>query len=250
MSINLTPPPVRLVQGCFDESGKLADSEFVAFGGCVAPENAFEAFLPKWRERLHADKLSYTSMKDAIHFRGPFEDWGRDIKRRDTLLFDLAQLLSDAPIMRVASPMTTAEFRALPETQRKRFGNDIVYCGFEACIQGMLNQGTNLALHIACDLSEEYAKKCLTLFNKLRARNEVIKSRCFAITFADDTQHLGLQAADMVAFCARAEKLAPTKPQESIIERIIDLFRSQRTEVGTFLYRADGPGLGYGELEM
>jgi hypothetical protein len=189
-------------------------------------------------------------MKDAIHFHGPFVNWKRDVQRRDALLFDLAELLSKAPIMRVASPMTTADFKALPDTQRKKLGNNIAYCGFEACIQGMLNQGPNLALHIACDLSEEYAKQCLTLFNKIRVRNEDIKSRCFAITFADDKQHLGLQVADMVAYCARAETLAPTTAPELIIERIIELFRSQRTEVGTLLYRADGPGLGYGELEM
>jgi hypothetical protein len=135
---------------------------------------------------------------------------------------------------------------AMPHTLRERFWHDVQYCGFEACISGALHQSANAVLHVTCDLSEEYARNCVTLFNKLRARDVMIKARCFALTFAEDERHAGLQAADMIAYCSRAEH-TEREPQP-IVQQIIEILRTKDRKVGALVYRADGDGPGSGEL--
>jgi hypothetical protein len=205
----LQMPNIRptLWQAFFDESGKLQDpkNEIVVFGGLAGPSNSAVVFEQKWEACIHHNHLSCTSMKDAIHFQGPYEAWKDNPTKRDDVLRQLAQLLADSDLFMVSSPMTSAEFKSLPQETRKKLWNDPQYCGFEACLMGVLAQRNDSVMHVACDLSEEYSEKCITLFNKLRKRNQIIKARCFAITFADDKRSSGLQAADMIAYCSRAD---------------------------------------------
>ena len=246
---DLTPPPPVLWEASFDESGKLADSEIVVFGGCMGPREAVEDFGTKWVERLRRDGLQYTSMKEAIHFQGPYVDWKANTDKRDAVLRDLAKLLGDSSLLMMSSPITTSEFKALPSHQQKKLGNDPQYCGFEACIVSTLSQAPNLVLHAVCDLSEQYAERCITLFNTLRKRNETVKARCFALTFADDTRHSGLQAADMIAYCSRADHQRSTKTPVPIVEEIIGILNSHGGNTNWFVWKAGSEGLGHGEIE-
>jgi uncharacterized protein DUF3800 len=131
----------------------------------------------------------------------------------------------------------------------EELGNDLQYCGLETCIRGALAHFTDSALHTICDLSEQYAQTCVALFNKLRAKSAECKARCIAITFADDTQTPGLQAADMVAYCARANAVRSTIAVEPIVDKIIALFEDAESERKYFVYRVGGAGLGHGEFE-
>ena len=168
---NFTIPLVA----CFDESGKLADSKVVAFAGCVGYPSAWADLASAWIKRLSDDGLSRTSMKEALHFKGQFSSWNKDVKRRDALLTDLAGLIHNAPLVRAFSVMTTGEFKALPERDKLRLGGDLHYVGFESCVRGILNEDPSMRLHIACDLSEEYSVKILKLFHKLRLRSDLPK---------------------------------------------------------------------------
>ena len=76
----------------FDESGKLADSEIVAFGGLVGLMSEVAKFGGGWNERLRQDGLDQISMKDAINWKEQFSSWSNTPERRDTLLYDLASL--------------------------------------------------------------------------------------------------------------------------------------------------------------
>jgi hypothetical protein len=234
--------------GFFDESGKLSSSEIVVFGGFVALGNSLMEFGPKWTNRLQQDGLSYISMKEAVNWRGPFESWSNLPERRDRLLADLASLVCAAPLMRMASYMTTAKFKALPEPDRKIYG-DPQYCCFEACILGCLQGRSDFSLNITCDLSEEYSEKCVKLFHKLRARNPVIRARCPGISFLDDRSFMALQVADMIAYCARAERLPDRSRELPVVSRLIELFASQDRQYGELNYRVGSMGLGYGEIE-
>ncbi len=238
-----------LFQGCFDESGKLADSEIVAFGGCIGTYDQFHALGVKWEKRLGDDGLPYTSMKDAMHARGPYIGWKNFTGKRDAILRDFARMIVESRMLMMSSPMTSSEFKTLPALQRQKLGNDIYYCGFEAVVMGTLHHAPNLVLHVICDLSEEYSEKCIKLFNKLRQKNESVKARCFGISFADDERHSGLQAADMIAYCSRADSLRFLRPPEPIVEEIIAILSEGGTELDSYLFRADSDGLGHGELE-
>src|ERR1035437_1760672 len=239
-------PPTRLVMACFDESGKLHDSDIVAFGGCVGSPDYIDQFSTQWAERLRRDGLAYTSMKDAMHFHGPYSRWDGNETKRDAVLRDLTAMIADSELLMISSPMTSAQFKALPPEQRRRLWNDPQYCGFEACIAGILKDSQDTALHVVCDLSEQYSEKCITLFNKLRSRNRVVKERCFGISFADDEHHAGLQAADLIAYCARADHQRAARPPEPIVDALISTLTSHGGEGGWFVYRADGAGIGHG----
>jgi hypothetical protein len=233
----------------FDESGKLANSEVVAFGGCVGPTNATAEFSHDWEAFLVHNGLMYTSMKDAMHFRGPYLGWKDNPGKRDAVLRGLAQLLADSKLLMIATPMTTAEFKALPQSQRDKFWNDVEYAGLEACTISVLSQSPRIFVNAICDLSEEYSEKCVKLFHKLRARDEVIKTRCVAITFADDTRTSGLQAADMIVYCARANHQRSTIPPDPLIDELVSILASHGTSENSFVWRAEGKGLAHGEIE-
>ena len=185
---------------CMDESGKLADSRTVALAGVALTQDGLEEFRQKWIARLNADGITHFSMKEAIHFRGPFSDWRDEPEstlKRDKLLRDLAGIVSDKPVC-FACAHSAADFKTLPQEQRKRLGNDIHYTAFEGCFQAIAGLFPHAALHIICDLSEEYAEGCVRLFHKLRNKNASAKMRCVGISFFDDSRFAGLQAADLV----------------------------------------------------
>lgn len=70
------------------------------------------------------------------------------------------------------------------------------------------------------------------------------------LAFADDEVHAGLQIADMIAYCSRADAIRSVKTPDPIVEELIALFSSQDIEVGAVSYRLGGIGLGHGELEI
>jgi hypothetical protein len=233
----------------FDESGKLANTEVVAFGGCVGPMDATAEFSRGWEAFLVKNGLMYTSMKDAMHFRGPYLGWKDNPSKRDDVLRGLARFLADSRLFMIATPMTTAEFKGLPQAQREKFWNDVEYAGLEACIIGVLSQSPRIFVNAICDLSEEYSEKCIKLFHKLRARDEVIKTRCVAITFADDKRTSGLQAADMIAYCSRANHQRSKIPPDPLIDELVSILASHGTSEDLFAWKADGKGLAHGEIE-
>jgi hypothetical protein len=238
-----------LWEACFDESGKLQLSDIVSFGGCAGPREAMTEFCGLWERCIKQAGLSYTSMKDAMRFEGPYSGWKDNILKRDQLLTDLAKLLLKSELVMISAPMATAEFKALPAQEQESLWNDVEYCGFEACTTGILEMAPNLALHVICDLSEQYAPTCVDLFNKLRTRNEHVKAQCFAITFADDKRHAGLQAADMIAYCSRADYLRSARTPDPIVQDLLDILSVRGNSTHWFVWKAGGKGIGHGQTE-
>jgi hypothetical protein len=227
----------ELLVPCIDESGKLADSRTVALAGCANTQDGWEAFRQEWIVRLRADGISHFSMKEAMHFRGPFSDWHGELDRthkRDKLLRDLAKLIGEKTFRFACAP-SAADFNTLPAEQRKRLGNDVHYAGFEGCFEAVVGQYPHAALHIICDLSEEYSERCVKLFHKLRNKNASAKMRCFGISFLDDERHAGLQAADLIAYCVRATHCGAAT--EAIVQNLHEMLLG-KAKRGGVLYRA------------
>ena len=250
---NITINPT-IVHGCFDESGKWVDSAGVfVFAGIVIFQSALSDLTIKWEARLKADGLSHTSMKEAMHFHGPYKHLKQSPELRDSVIRDLAQLIFAAPSLRVATPMemtTLDAFRKLPQADQKKLGNDPYYAGFESCIIGALHSRSDILIHIVCDLAEQYSEKCVAAFHKMRRMRQLIKERCVGIAFADDEKHAGLQAADLIAYCARAAVLAASGTEPApIVREVIELFNTQDQSAHSVLYRLEGMGLGDGEFE-
>ena len=234
----------------FDESGKFADCEVVALAGIVGTSVPLGQFAYSWNTRLQRDGLEHVSMKDALHLNDDFHRWRDSPERRDTLLLDLASIIHASPLMRTGAYVTSAEFKALSQSERKLYMGDPQYCCLETCVLGILAGRDDFSLNIACDLSEQYSEKCVALFHKLRSRNPVVKSRCFGISFLDDRYNPPLQAADMIAYCSRAERLEDRSGEQPIVTRLIDMFASQDRRLGKLTYRVGSLGLGDSEFEL
>ena len=90
-------------------------------------------------------------------------------------------------------------------------------------------------------------RSCL---HKMRRLRPDIKARCVGIAFADDENHAGLQAADLIAYCARAEVLAKNDNEPApIVREVIEMFNAQDQSEHAVVYRVEGKGLGDGEFE-
>lgn len=242
--------PNRLVIAYFDETKKLQDpGKSVVFGGCAASSQDWEEFTVRWGIALAGTGITTVKTSAALAFRDDFYGWREREKERDELLFRLAILIHDAPILKVTCPMLAGDFESLPLEQRKKL-KDQQYCGFEICVRCIVDSylATD-AFHIACDLTEDYAQGCLSLFNLLRLRRPDFKRRLLAISFGDDTYIAALQAADIVAYCSRAKAEWARFGQEpqNIIQRIIELFSSRGTSQKYFVYRAGSDGVGCAE---
>jgi hypothetical protein len=237
------------VNACFDESGKLADTAHVAFAGCVATESDWRGISRRWNEILGTKGLKSTSMKDAIHFHKSFEGWQDRVQERDDLLVSLAKMLQRDVGFHGACPINCAQFKALPDKHKKKLKNP-QYCGFEATVTLALDWlRPDMKLHVFCDSSDEYAKECIGLYNLLRNNNRVAKEKCIAITFAEDEHFPPLQAADMLAYCVRADASRDVVAPDPIVDRLLRIFTGDGNGIYGFAYDSAGAGLGHGIRE-
>ncbi|HWQ52441.1 MAG TPA: DUF3800 domain-containing protein [Bryobacteraceae bacterium] len=247
-----TPHPTRLVIAYFDETKKLQDAgKSVVFAGCAAHDEHWGEFNRRWGAVLAGTGITTVKLSAALAYRDDFYSWKARERERDQLLFRLASVIHESPLMKIACPILAGEFESLPDIQRKKL-RDPQYCGFELCVRGTVDaHGPSDAFQIVCDLTENYAQGCLTLFNLLRLREPDLKHRLLGIGFADDKYIAGLQAADMIAYCARAEaeqerfglEVAP------VVRDMMEMFKDRGEQQSYFLYRAGSAGIGYAERD-
>ena len=211
-----------------DESGKLDNTEDVVFGGCMSENGESHRFGEKWNARLDESKIDSLHMRDAMRLGGDFRGW-KDSDRDDYCANSRHWPHGAIPIpMLVAAPMTSTEFRAMPQANQKQL-KILCYLRFRGLCTGGREfhpQGEPHSLQIVCDLSEEYSIEVLRLFHRLRRRNEEIKRRCHALFFADDRYIPVLQLADMFAYVCRA--FHSGNPPEVVLD-IIEIITGNRT---------------------
>jgi Protein of unknown function (DUF3800) len=231
----------------FDESGKLADTKVVAFAGCIAGYPEWEVMGNKWMALIRG-KVAYVSMKDAIHFTGPFEGWRNRVDERDALLEQLAELAIDHISYWIPFVMTEDDFNRLPQSQRKQFKSPS-YMGFEACVRAIADHNKNQQFVVIYDSSEEYSALCLKMYHRMRRQNPNVKEHCASITFAEDQRLPPLQLADMMAYCSRANTLKDRQPIPPIVERLYSILNKYEC-VGRYdlVYRHEDD-LGEGSIE-
>jgi hypothetical protein len=248
------PTEMRLTVACFDESGKYRDSEKVfAFAGIQTFPDALRDFTTAWEACLEEAKLDYTSMKEAMHLTGPYKQYRERHSERDAIIKRLAKLVVNAPMRQIASPLDSTvveQFNALPPEEKKKLGGEPYYAAFETCLIGCLQDRTDTAVHVICDIADEYSAKCVTAFQKIRSARADYASRCVGICFKDDKKCPGLQAADMVAYCHRQDVLHNTqgKVLHPLVAEIFSWFGLRDQSEQAVGYLVGGIGLGGGEI--
>jgi hypothetical protein len=226
--VGLNMPPLIVTMGFFDESGKLKDSEITVFAGVLLRTES--TLYQEWHAALQKFGIPFVSMKELMHMEGPFCDWHNSQdgeQRRELLVQELTRIVMEPGVMRVSCRIASKDFNSLPERTRKLLGRDPHYASFEACIRSCLEACLDIQLHITCDLYDQYSESCVKLFHKVRMLRPDIKARTSGICFSDDEVCLGLQAADLVAYCARADAGRNAKTPHPVIEQAISTFATQ-----------------------
>lgn len=239
----------RLIVTYFDETKKLQDAgTSVVFGGCAAEVEYWDEFIKRWSIALGDSGIRCVKMSAAMAYKDDFYGWRERQTDRDDLLFKLATIIQDAPILKVTCPLLAGDFESLPESQRKKL-KDPQYCGFEICVRRVMESYPNDVFQIGCDLTENYAEECIHLFNLIRTKEPDLRKRLIGICFGDDAAYAPLQAADMIAYCARAiaERERFGQEVQPIVQKISKLFESGDVKHGYYVYKAGSQGLGFAE---
>jgi hypothetical protein len=246
---------MAIFQAYFDESGKLADKEFVVFAACVATIADWESFSIKWTEML--GDIGYVHMTEAVRCEGEFKRFRGKESDRDDLLVALAELAVARYAFSVHIPVKSATFKELPanlQTQLK----DPVYCGFEGLLRNLLESASRIqatsgikyshGFQLYADASTDYSVQILKLYHRVKSVEQDARERFQSITFAEDEHFPPLQAADMLAYCRRCEE--SNDAWRPVVKKLLDVF-NRNGSLGNMelVYKADCRGLGHGFLD-
>jgi hypothetical protein len=244
---NLPQEVTMVLQGWFDESGKLADSEWVVFAGLLAKPVSWERFAREWSMRLRREKIPFLHTTDAMNFRGKFTRW--DAKRRDQLLVDLAHIVREYVSKLIVVPVSTAIFRINPIAVQEL--RNPQYAAFEACMLDLVRwcKVNGDQLHIICDDEEQLAMGCYRLLNKLRIRHADVRKTIAGICFQQEDNFPPLQAADMLSHLARRDaQSGSSRPDEPAHLAFKILTEGPGEYHHQFQYDLSKGGLAYGKI--
>ena len=161
-----------------DESGKFPDHRVVSFCAAVSYAEEWTRLERLWQAKVKDSDLSYLKMAEALSFKKAFENWMLKLSQqdrvnlRDTLIDYLAKQVGKYIKGYMSSPITKADFDALPSERRLAL-RDPVFMAFEATMRSIRpllesRELRNDGVHIVYDSSKEYSPKCLSMYHDLR----------------------------------------------------------------------------------
>ncbi len=194
---------MAILHACFDESGKLADSQYVVFGGYVSHVIHWEHFSHAWLRALRRHHMKHLHMHDVMRSKS-------DPTKRDAMLLEFANIINQHTLMATVCPISVNNFKALSAKEKGKLV-DPQYVAFETCMRGILRylepDMPSETIGVICDDTEQFAMGCYKLMTKLKARHPEMRKRFISLCFADDEEYPPLQAADMWVYTNYQEML-------------------------------------------
>jgi hypothetical protein len=234
-----TPQKLRLMTiqpfAFFDDSGKWHDRDFVCLCGYLSDENNWNRLIAQWLPLLKKHELSSIHM---ANFYTTAKGKGWDQARIDSVLSEFAAVIRENVMVGFAVGMDAAHYRALPKEFKHGISTPDI-----ACLQRMLklirnklvSVNYNGKICVTIDEEEGSAIKMYQDILKLRKANPDLGQYIGAVSFADDTFIVPLQAADMLAnltyryLCT--ESVSPG-PEDDMPEPLKSLIISPHTGEG------------------
>ena len=184
-----------------DESGKFQDENFICLCAYLSSGKKWDEFQGKWeglRSNLHLP---------AVHLSTFYRDCkrlGHDEAHSTRLLEQFLDIIKQTISIRFAVALDAMYYRGMPPAAKRGFGDPGV-----ACLQRLLRlirdrfRDISTRLSITIDEDEVYAIGFYKTISRLRRADKELGRIIGAITFADDTFALPLQAADIVGGLTR-----------------------------------------------
>jgi len=226
--VTITKADLDLANYVFaDESGKFQDKDFICLCGYLSSGARWDSFTARWHDLLRKFGL------EAIHMKVFYSDCaklGMNETQATNALEDFIDVIRDTISVGFAVGLDASYYRSMPSSAKAGLGDPGV-----ACLQRLLhlvrdrfrNQGYKERISLTLDEDETYAMKFYSVIGRLRRKDHQLGSLVGAVSFADDTFILPLQAADILAnlttrwFRDRAAGVAREDEPPLLLQRLL-----------------------------
>jgi hypothetical protein len=211
-----------------DESGKLAQSDYVSFCGYLGHNSEWERVSLEWNNLRLAWDVPPLHMRCIMSPERPrCDEWGR-VKRkwgsawedkRDRMLLEFSAAILHSTVVCAGSVVDSSHFRSMPDSQFKREMRDPLFLGFYTMLMESLDKvdriSSSLSIGLVIDDDQQYGMDCYALLNSLKEGFPRVRERIRAMTLANDAEYPGLQMADMISYEARSRMVERLKAKDS-----------------------------------
>jgi Protein of unknown function (DUF3800) len=193
-----------------DETGHSKDEKqrFNGMAGLIAPAYNWEVFERKWKATLKEYKLPFFHMKDFANFKGHYEGWSEE--RRKKLFGKLMLHMETIAPLPIGIIIPMEEFRKLTEEEQGYFEDPYYFC-WQSMI-AMANtylefKRAPLEEKVAMVFSDqvEFKKETRKLWEIIQHGQILNRRAATSPDFRDMRELVPLQAADIVAYEAYKE---------------------------------------------
>jgi hypothetical protein len=165
--------------GYFDESGKLADSDFICLCGYIS-DDGWDKFSAEWGILLKQHVLSALHMAPLIGRRKPYEHITWTQTQEDEILGRFVKPIRESTLAYFGVALDAKYYRAMPGEARKLFGQkEALDFAFQRLLNMIIRQlrqwQTDFPISIIFDYTEDFSAICLETLRKLRGRDREIK---------------------------------------------------------------------------
>jgi hypothetical protein len=207
-----------------DESGKWRDKAFICLCGYLSTDDDWTAFVARWRVLLA--KYEFPALHLTTYWQEcKARQWSPE--KTDVVLSEFIDVVREHTWLAVAVGMDTGHFKAMPSHAQRALGDPDMLCmeRFLRLIRNRLAaEDYNGRISVTFDEDEEYVVKSYRIIRRLRCANPDLGRYIGAVSFADDTFLLPLQAADMLANLTsrfyRVRLLDKDAPVPPLLERL------------------------------
>jgi hypothetical protein len=217
-----------------DESGKWQDKDFICLCGYLSTDHDWSVFTGRWG--LLLEKHGFTSMHLTTYWQECRKRQWSD-ETSDAILHEFIDAIRDHIWLAFAVGMDVRAFKALPSHVRSALGAPDILC-----LHRLLRLARNRfarenydgRISLIFDEDVEYVVKTYRIIYRLRRAHADLGRYIGAVSFADDTFLLPLQAADLLANLTsrfyRLRLVDKDTPISPLLERL--LTHPQHTQYG------------------
>jgi hypothetical protein len=211
-----------------DESGKLAQSDYVSFCGYLCHNSEWERVSLEWNNLRLAWGVPPLHMRCVMSpDRSRCGEWGQ-VKRewgdawedkRSRMLSEFSAVILHSTVVCAGSVVDSSHIRSMPDSRFKREMRDPLFLGFHTTLMESLDKvdriSKSLSIGLVIDDDQQYGMDCYSLLNSLKEGFPRVRERVRAMTLANDAEYPGLQMADMISYEARLRMVEKLTAKDS-----------------------------------
>jgi len=191
----------------FDESGKLADSDFMCLCGYIA-DDRWEEFSKVWRQALQRHRLPFVHTAALFNGKPPYEKLNWSEERRNAAMLDFINPIHQYLLAGFGIGLDAKFFRGLPKEDREILGDRsperfLFHRIMRQVVDTLKVWNYVDPISVIFDAEDGFSVKCLEALIQLKKHRTEVRSLIGSIGFADDEIYYPIQAADMLAYATK-----------------------------------------------